>query len=236
MIGAAFGNDFVEAFRFILAAPFVLLVPGLALTRALFPHWPLRTPRFFLFSIALSISTLALGSVLLDLARIRLDLLSWLLLLIGVTAAGLFGAAWRGVTLLPARGQLLEIPRIGARSSLLFGAAVLIGAGAVILSRTPLSARGIQGNTALWLLPGARPGLVRVGVSSSELRQRSYVLAVSDKSGTRFTSTRIRLEPGQTWTTTIRIPPSDLPVRVLARLFRGTAHSGDNRFATLLVH
>src|SRR6266567_2108031 len=115
MIGAAFGNDLVEAFRFILAAPFVLLVPGLALTRALFPRWPLLTPRFVLLSVALSISALAIGSVLLDLARIRLDLLSWLLLLIGVTAAGLFGAAWRGVTVLPARRQLLEIPRIGAR-------------------------------------------------------------------------------------------------------------------------
>lgn len=234
MTGAAFGNDLVEAIRFIVAAPFVLVVPGLAVTRALFPRWPLLTPRFLLLSIALSISTLVLGSILLDLLRIRLELLSWLLLLIGVSAAGFYGAARRGATLLPP-GVLSKVPRISTRSSLLLAAAVVVGAAAVVLSRTPLPARGIQGNTALWLLPGARPGLVQVGVSSSELRARSYVLAVTDKSGSRFISARIRLKPGQSWTATIRVPPDDRPVRVLARLFRGTSQSSDNRFATLLV-
>jgi hypothetical protein len=135
---------------------------------------------------------------------------------------------------LPA-GALSKIPRISTRSSLLLAAAVVVAGGAVVLSRTPLSARGVQGNTALWLLPEARPGIVRVGVSSSELRARSYILAVTDKSGSRFISARIRLKPGQSWTATIRVPPDDRPVRVLARLFRGTSQSSDNRFATLLV-
>lgn len=235
MTSVAFVSGSAEAVRAVAGIIFLLLAPGLALTRALFPDSALPARRLFLLSIALSFAVADLGSILLDWAGVRLDLLSWTLLVTGVMGAAVAGAKSRGGTVLPASWRVRRRPRISARSFLLLAAAAFVTAGAVVLSRTPLPARGVQGDTALWLLPGPRPGLVRVGVSSSELRPKAYSVVVVERGGPSLISRRIRLTPGETWTRVLKIPASAGTGRVLARLYVADSNGSSYRLATLLV-
>src|SRR3954468_21171576 len=86
------------AVRVLVALPFVLVLPGLALTAALFPTGALDVAERLLFSLGLSLAITALGGLVLQLTPWGLRPASWALLLGLVTLAA--GAAaflrWRG--------------------------------------------------------------------------------------------------------------------------------------------
>jgi uncharacterized membrane protein len=80
-----------------------------------------------------------------------------------------------------------------------------VTAGALALARSPLRAEGVQGYTALWVLP-PREGskAVRIGVRSAEVQPVHYRLAVRRSGRVRFERT-IRLSPGEVWRQGIRM-------------------------------
>lgn len=227
-----FVTDVIEGLRVVGGAALGLVVPGFALTLALFPRPSLGAATRLLLSIGLSTSAVILGSIVMHWADVSLDLRSWALLLAGVTGAGLVGAATRRASVLRA-GDGWSLSRTTLRSALFVAAAGLVAITAVLLSRAPLPARGVQGNTALWLLP-AGPGAARVGVSSGELRPKSYRVVITGTSGWSV-SRRIRLEPGETWEATLTLLSRHRVERVRARLGGISRNSGHYRLATVTL-
>src|SRR3954454_24445758 len=75
------------AVRVLVALPFALVLPGLALTLALFPAGALDGAERLLFSLGLSLAVTALGGLVLHLTPWGLRPASWALLLGAITLA-----------------------------------------------------------------------------------------------------------------------------------------------------
>jgi uncharacterized membrane protein len=183
--------------RVILALPLVLALPGYSLSAALFPNGEIDWPRRLLLSVALSLSLAVVIGLALNLMPFGLRSVPWAaaLLLVTVAATAVALARRRRLELIGSVSRVRRVSLVDA--ALLLGAACVLG-GAVAFARTPLTAKKVQGYTALWLLPGSGRGTatVRVGVTSGELNPMTYRLVV--RLGSRVVSERRRfqLQPG----------------------------------------
>ena len=166
------------AVRTAFGLPLALLLPGAALTSALFPartRWAERLAA----TVGLSVAACVVTGFFLHWTPFGLRPESWVLALVAITGMGEAIAARRH----PA-GEGPPLPRLGRpqlawRPTLLVVVALILAIGAVVLARTPLPAEGVQGYTALSLLPaGDGSDRVRVEVASSELEDTDYRLEV----------------------------------------------------------
>lgn len=231
---SGFGGDAVEILRVIGGVVLVLLLPGLALTLALLPRSSLGIPARLLMSIALSITAVTFGSVLMHWLGFRVGLVAVLLMVL----ISEFLALVVLVAVLLRRKRISvnyrrHLPRVSIRAGLLFALAGIVFAGAVTLSRTPLPVRGVEGNTALWLRPGRTSGLVRVGVSSGEFHRHQYRLFVGGEHGGWSVGKTIELSPGDTWEGTLRVPGRWRGAAVVARLSDAASPHDATRLTTL---
>ena len=183
------------------AALLVFVLPGLALSRALLPR--LKGAEIGLVSVALSISVAALGGLVLHLTPSGLTQGSWAVLLAVVTVVAVLVGQVRAAD----RGGDVERSRVEVSliSVVLLALALVVGAGAMIQARTPLSAKGIEGYTALWVQPrNGVPPHVDLGVQSSELDATRYRLDVF-VGKTHVRPYRFALTTGEGWTASVRI-------------------------------
>jgi len=206
--------------RTAFALPLLFVLPGLAWSAALFPGRPLDLGRRLLLQVGLSLSTGVLGALVLD-ATFGLRRSSWAVLLGAVTGAGAAVAATRRFRV--ARpGLAVRLPK--RLDVALVGVALAVAAGSVVLARTPLAARNVQGYTALSILPVPAAGKTRavhLEVSSGELQTLSYRLQLHV--GPRLVAARrLTLGPGSRWQEVIRLPSKKMTSRswITARLFR----------------
>ncbi len=185
--------------RAVAAAPLCLVLPGYALTRAIFAGsppgaQPSQTMRLTL-TFALSLTTLIIGSLALDLAPGGLQRTSWAVLLAVVTALASSSSLVR-------RGEQggvpmeLKLPRPRVSSIIIVLLAGIIAVGAFVASRFPLSARNAIGYTQLWILPasGSQHAVV-IGVVCDQLHTTGYRLDV--RQGKHTSSLQISLRPGR---------------------------------------
>jgi hypothetical protein len=189
------------ALRAVFTLPLVALFPGLAVMEAVSPGRP-RFPERLLLGVALSFAIAMLGALLLHWSGLPVDAGAWAGLLAGVTIVAGAAAAGGGNRLTAAT----LFPRVGwGRTAVLAMVALAVTAGALALARSPLRAEGVQGYTALWVLP-PREGskAVRIGVRSAEVQPVHYRLAVRRSGRVRFERT-IRLSPGEVWRQGIRM-------------------------------
>jgi uncharacterized membrane protein len=211
-----------EAVRLLFAAPLALFLPGYAIAAACFSPGSLDRPRFLLASLALSLSTLALGGLVLNYMPGGIRPLSWALLLVLVTAAGCWVAAQRW----PARKRPLRAsrpswPKPAAAALLLGGLAAAVAA--LVLSATTVPADDVVGYTELWALPagGAESREVEVGVRSEEQETVPYDLLIQvDRRP--LVRREFSLEPGETRIVRLRTEPflNGTPIPVAAALLR----------------
>jgi uncharacterized membrane protein len=185
--------------RAVAATPLCLVLPGYALTRAIFAGsappsaQPSQTMRLTL-TFALSLTTLIVGSLALDLAPGGLQRTSWAVLLAMVTAlASSASVVRRGEE----RGAPMELrlprPRIG--SIIIVVLAGIIAVGAFVASRFPLPARNAIGYTQLWILPASgSQHAVEISVVCDQLHTTGYRLDV--RQGKRTSRVQISLRPG----------------------------------------
>ncbi len=226
----------------------VLVLPGLAITRVLFPTRTQGVWEVILFSIALSICVTVIGGLALHVALIGLTKGSWATLLAGVTIAAALTAEartrrMRGVGAPFIDGPRSPTDRVRSAPSIrgrwlvngaLFGLALGVGISAVSMARTPLPARGVEGYTALWLLPGDRgERYLDVGVQSSELETTKYRLEVRIGRG-RVLTYRFVLTTGADWRAALRVK-GGWSGAVRARLYRANAPTTVYRRSRLLV-
>jgi hypothetical protein len=220
--------------RAVAVVPLGLILPGYALTRAIFtgphpdtqPSQPMRLALVF----ALSLSTLIIGSVGLDLAPGGLKRSSWAILLASVTAlASTVSLVRRRSSSSAAQAPSAERagvprPRLGSTILLLLAGAIAVAA--FVASRAPLPARNAIGYTQLWILPAADGRrAVDLGVECDQLHATAYRLVV--RHGRQSHSWRFALRPGRNKELTVSVQG---PRRgfVTATLFRD-GHAGAYR-------
>jgi uncharacterized membrane protein len=212
----------VEVVRLAFAAPLCLVLPGYAITAAVFAPSPLERPQAMLFTFGLSLTTLATGVLILHFMPGGVRDVSWAALLCAVVVAGGAIAARRR----PRRSRAsLPTPRLRLRpldGVLLAGAALSVVA-ALVLSWTTLPAENAVGYTQLWMLPAEGPasGGVRIGVANVEPDRLRYRLEVRQEGGEEPFISRFALDPGQEATRFVGVStPQAGEVRVTARLYR----------------
>jgi hypothetical protein len=224
----------------------VLVLPGLALARALFPTRALSAVELLLLSIALSLAVVVVGSVVLHMTPFGLTTTSWTILLacvtVGATFAthvwvahptGDFASGTRTAEALSAGAHPLLRPRWVINGALL-GLAIGIAISAVLFARTPLPAKGIEGYSALWLLPGDKASRrLDLGVQSSELETTRYRLELR-VGKTRLHTYRFVLATSDQWTASPRVRRG-WKGTVRALLYRASAPDKVYRHARLLV-
>lgn len=195
----------------IVALPFALVLPGYALTSAAFPQRKFGFPECLVFSLALSLVSLVLGGLLLNLTPwgLRTDL--WAVLLGGITlgacAVALVRRRRQGLT----NSGWLRVGKIGLnlRQGLLLSLAGLIVCGAVAMSIIGAQRQPYPGFTQLWILPVAGANVksaVRLGVSNMELTAMEYRLAVSVDGKVVKEWPSIDLNPHDQWQATLLLP------------------------------
>ncbi len=210
----------LEALSLIFAAPLAFLLPGYAIASATFVRARLPTPVMLTLSIGISLSTLALGALLLNYAPGGVRGLWWAVLLAAVTTAGCQAAALRR----PAadRSRLLSRAALGGSQAAFLAAAAVVTAAALALAFATLPADRAIGYTELWMQPYAAGGEtgVRVGVGSNEREPTAYRLRIRFGRG-GATVTRFALQPGESRVLRATAPAATrAPRRVTAALFR----------------
>lgn len=208
--------------RVALGIPLVLLLPGYALSSAIFSPSELRMSEHLALSIALSVTVTILSALLMNAAHIGLQARPWAAILTLLTIAAALAAA--------RRGHLRELrvgrPRLRSSEVAALAVSVLLLTGAAAFGLTPLAApRGTQGQTALWIVPAPhRSETVCVGVISDQLHTSDYTLALSVRGRALARFGAIRLAPGASWERAIRVGPGRPPVTgVLATTARPRA-------------
>ena len=208
--------------RAFLAMPLVLVLPGYALTRALFRDKEPGLVERTVLALGLSIVTAGLVSLLLYVTPFELTLGSWAAGLALVTVGAVIADSARASvgadeprSVLPHPARLL--PRSPAIVALGLASAGLVAA-AVVLARTPLSSPAARGYTALWLTRDPHSPAAILGVRSEEHERTRYVLQLVLP--TRVTRRHLALSPGQTWQ--VRLPDTR---RAAASLYR-VGHRG----------
>ena len=195
----------------ILTLPLVLVLPGYALTSALFSRQALDVPKRLVFSLGLSLVVVVLGGLVLNLTPFGLRASSWAVLLGGIILAAC------AVTFIRRRRQ--SIPAAGwpgvlssgftFRQGLLLGLAGLIVCGAFAVSIIGAERQPYPGFTQLWILPagGANTkNAVRLGVSNMESTAMEYRLAVNVNSKVVKEWPSIDLNPNEKWEATLLLP------------------------------
>lgn len=185
----------IEVLSLLFAAPLAFFLPGYAIVSAIFVRARLVGPVLLTLSIGTSLSTLALGALVLDYAPGGVDDVGWAILLTAVTAAACRGAAVRRSA---TDGKWHPAWRAPAPSQLAFLAATAaVAVAALVLAFANLPADRAIGYTELWMQPYAAGGKtgVRVGVGSNEQHQTFYALRVRLKKDGP-TVRRFTLQPG----------------------------------------
>ena len=186
----------VTAVREIAAIPLCLVLPGYALTEAIFARTALPGPHRLLLSLTLSLAALALGTLLLNYMPGGIRESTWVVFLLVVVLGGCVVAGWR-------RG---EGPRRASRP--MFGVGVGVGAwarlagalllagAAIVIAWTPFNAENAVGYTQFWMLPGSGGGL-ELGIRSQEHDATTYRVVLDSGPRRTTVSSRLALEPGE---------------------------------------
>lgn len=195
----------VEGVALVFGAPLALLLPGYAIAAVAFARRDLPWPQFLLLSVALSLTTLILGSLLLNYLG-GVHPLSWALLLVLVVLACCRGAAIRRGR--SGRAPAWPRPRPNRLQLATLLAAVAAATGAIVLSATSVPVDDALGYTQLWILPEAGTGgrEAQVGVRSQQQDPVDYDLRVRIGDD-ELVKRSFELAPGETRIVKLRAPP-----------------------------
>jgi hypothetical protein len=188
-----------------LAGPLVFVLPGYALSKALFPERPRQAAELLLLSLGLSLAVAALGGLTLNLTPWGIQARSWAVLLCLVTLAASVVAATRGSRVLPeavAPWRWFLTPL----QSGMFAAAVLLVGGSLWVARTPAPQQPNQTYSVLWAVPAsdAEPNVIRLGVDSGESETTAYLVRVV-AGAQQLQEFPIQLAPAEIWETELAL-------------------------------
>jgi hypothetical protein len=191
-----------------IPAALVLILPGYALSTAIFPTRGLRKEERLVYSIGLSLATGALAGLLLNALPSGLQAGSWATLLAGITlAASTLGVARRARATRTPRRPALRL-ELSLGDGLLLGLAALVAVAAVLVARMGAERQLSPGFTELWLVPLEAPNAsaVQVGIGSREGAATRYALRIEQEGQLVQEWPSLSINSGDDWATTIELP------------------------------
>jgi hypothetical protein len=201
--------------RLIAGIALVLILPGLAIERALLPLDE-RGPERLVVALGASAAIVVLAAIILDLIGLPLEAAVWAPVLVTVTVVASAVGHARHLYLRRPSSQLMPSRPAGA---LLIALALLLITGALVLGTTPLSAPGgTPGYTALWIQTDAAQGAAAIA-RSGQLHPVRYELSVSVDGRPVDASPSFTLAPGEEYRARVP-PPLRSGARITALLFR----------------
>jgi hypothetical protein len=211
-----------EVVRLAFAVPLTLFLPGYAIAAATFARRDLDRPRMLLVSLSLSLSSLAVGALVLNYAPGGIRALSWALLLL-VVVFGFCRAAALARRGGASASRPLPLQRPAPAGLVLVSLGLAAAVAALVLSASTVPADEAVGYTELWVLPDrhSEAGDFQVGVGSDEKQAVPYDLLVRIDGQPRVRRAFV-LGPGETKVLRLASDavPGGAPVPVVATLLR----------------
>jgi uncharacterized membrane protein len=199
----------------LLTLPLVLVLPGYALTIAIFPmQLPGLTERC-VFSLGLSLIVVILGGLALNWTPFGLHTASWLFLLSSIILAACAVAYMRrrGQSIIAPRWLEIKTVHITFLQGLLLGLAVIVIGSAITVSYIGALQQTRPGFTQLWIMSASKTNpktnpenAVRIGISNKESTVINYRLVVTMNGKPVRTWLSIRLNPNENWETILVLP------------------------------
>lgn len=220
-----------ELIRGGLSVPFVLFLPGYALSAALLPSGRTGLAERLALSIGLSISLAVLGGLLLNLLPSGLTAGSWRLLLLGVTLSCAAYALWRRETSqVPGPGAL--VTQISVREAALVSSAALLiglalGLGAIGLNPTASSAPHNASFTQFWAF-AQRTGQqqrVQVGLHNYEDQPVTYRVTLESGGSVFAEWPQVTIANGESWQAQAAVPQNLVKNEIIADAYRSGQES-----------
>jgi len=199
----------IEAARVVVGMLLALVLPGYAITVAVFPQHMRGGAERVTFSLGLSLVVAFLGGLVLNWTPQGLQATSWAVLLGSVTLAASIVAVAR---LWSGNREQSTINRVNPKISIGQGAllvlAALVTCAAIGIARNGAATQSYPGFTQLWMLPadGDSNSAVRVGVRSGEPTAVRYRLQVEADGYVVLDQSPIDLEPEEDWETVLAMP------------------------------
>jgi uncharacterized membrane protein len=186
--------------RILIAIAMVTILPGYALTSAIFINTPLGIMEKIAFSCGFSLGMTSLGGVLLNYTRWGIQSVSWIVLLGGISLlAGVFALARMTDTPKEVDLHVVHMP-LKLHQILLMVLAAAIMSGAYLYARAGAENRSLPPSTRIWMFwTDETQNNIYVGVQNQERVRMQYRLQLSTLNGQVQEWPAITLEPGATW-------------------------------------
>jgi uncharacterized protein DUF1616 len=213
----------VPVLSLLAAAPLFFFLPGYAIVCVVFAKRRIDPARLLVLSVGLSLATLALLPLAIDLLPGGISPGWWAVALCLVTIGCARGAAISRHK--PARAAARKPRWKPARAELaLLAGGFVAGIVAVVLIFIPFSAKNAIGYSELWIEAeqGKPVPVATIGVASREQSREGFTLELrTNRSEKPFEVRGFRLSPGEQKLLAVRPPDSNgQPVKVSATLFR----------------
>jgi len=186
-----------NALRVLLTIPLAFILPGYTLVAAIYGQRTLATEIHIVFAIALSVSMIALGGLLLNFTDAGLNTTSWLIYLSVLTLVA------SGLALLRRqRSNSFTSPDFSLNFSwsqaAMCGMAVVLAFVAIRTARIGIDAQPRESFTELWMLPPTQDE-VQIGIQNEEGILTSYRLVVRSGDDVLAEWNNVELKPGEQW-------------------------------------
>lgn len=216
--------------RFIIGLPLVIILPGYALVAA-FAGETLGAAERLVLIIGLSIATVALGGLALNLTTWGLQPGSWAIVLAAVTLIGCGLALYRRVNGHSTLAPVSFNPGFNLRQGAMLGFAGVLVAASLLIARGGVEDQHSR-FTQFWMMPDeAGKSSVKLGIISTEATPINYTLRLETDNGQVVKEwPSIRLEPGNRWETLQDIPTTG---NLQAKLYRTDQPDTVYRWASL---
>ncbi|MCG8350584.1 MAG: DUF1616 domain-containing protein [Chloroflexales bacterium] len=204
MFETALSSGIVRVFFALLM---VLVLPGYAITAALFPGRMIGAAERLLFSVGLSMVVAILGGLILNWMPAPIHASAWSILLAGTTITASIIAFIRRREIPPSEAESPGL-RFSWPQGLLGLLVVGLVSGAFLVNRMGVIPQRTTAFTQFWMLPAnpADPNSLRLGVRNHELREMNYKLQVTNGTVPVGEWPLITLGPDELWESTIALP------------------------------
>jgi uncharacterized membrane protein len=192
--------------RVLFAIALVTILPGYALTTAIFINTPLGILEKFAFSCGFSLGMVSLGGILLNYTPWGIQSVSWVILLGGITLIASVVAIVRMQRAKEIDLSVAQIP-LRIRQIVLMGLAVAIFGGVYLFARSGAKSQSLPPTTRVWILwTDESQTEVILGIENQEQVSVQYQLQLSTLQGQIQEWSPIALDAGVTWEVHYKVP------------------------------
>lgn len=192
--------------RVLFAIVLVTVLPGYALTTAIFTNTPLGTPEKFAFSCGFSLGTVSLGGLLLNYTHWGLRPASWVILLGGISLISSVIAIARMKNEEEIDLKVGQVPFQITQIIIMAAVAAAFG-GVYLFARWGAEKQSVPPTTRVWILwtDDSRTE-VALGIQNQEKVPMQYQLQLSTLQGKIEEWDSITLEAGAIWEVRYEVP------------------------------